>query len=235
MTLYELVKHLRRSILDDVGGHGIAWEDIEEDQEEAILLRWTNEELTDFINEALRKVCRSTYLLRDLQPSFKITIIPDNYVYNLDSRIIRIKNTKLISSGLPLEEKELEDIETISNWEETSGTPTCYIVDYQIGQIAFYPNPSVGDTLNIWAIREELNPLVWTSNTSSPEIPKRFHIPMLNYAAHLAYLKAEANTLDPDASGRYLAMFQQDFDNNSAYTETRRHRSRGRTVKYGGL
>ena len=167
MTLYELVKHLRVSILDDRGGHGISWEDIEEDADEVILLRWTNEELTSFINEAIRKVCRSTYVLKDIQSSFAIDVVAGTNVYNLDSRIIKIKNTRLVSTGLPLELKEFEEVEDISNWDEVSGTPSDYIVDYQIGQIALYPNPDTNDTLKLWTIREELNPLEWNKNARS--------------------------------------------------------------------
>ena len=61
MNLLQLVTHLRLYILDDSGGTGVDWEAITATQNSSHnLLRWTNEELVAYINEAERQATRNS-------------------------------------------------------------------------------------------------------------------------------------------------------------------------------
>ena len=51
MNLLDLVTHLRKSVLYDTGGTGVDWSVINESDYDSIQLRWTNEELVNYINE----------------------------------------------------------------------------------------------------------------------------------------------------------------------------------------
>ena len=55
---------------------------------------------------------------------------------------------------------------------------------------------------------------------------------MLDYAVHMAYLKDEANTFDPNRAEYYRQKFATNFTDTSVYGELRRKRSKGRTVRY---
>ena len=236
MTLTELIKHLRVSILDDTGGTGIDWTAITDSDVENESLRWSNEELTTFINEAVGKVCSSTGYLQDIQAGFQIALVAGTAIYSIDPRIIRIKHNKLTDSGLPLTILEMEDVEDISNWIDLEGRPYRMIVDYTQGQIVINPTPVANDTLDLWTVRHPMVACDWASPTEdNTELPPTWQIPMLSYAAHLAYSKDESNALDPEAAEKQLARFINEFSFTSAYSQKRRVRSRGRTVKYGGL
>lgn len=239
MNLLEMVKHLRTSILDDTGGTGVVWEDITEDQDEVELLRWSNEELTIFINEAIKKACRSSYLLKDSQPTFNITLADLTSDYLIDQRIIRVKSARLVTTGKRLTQIAYEDI-----WDETTvalreGKPSYYYVDSITGIASVYPIPTTEsglEDIQFIAYREELSPLSWEDdNEASPEINPRYHLPVLNYAAYLAYLKDEANSLDPARAQQFLGLFIQDFDDTSVHAEVRRTRNKKGTVAYGGI
>lgn len=233
MTLLEIIKYLRTSILDDTGGTGVSWEDLTEDDDESQQLRWSNEELTSFINEAFRKVHRSSYLLKEYNnSSFNISVLVGTSIYNIDSRIIKLLGVRSNNTDKALTRYEIEDIWETDSWTSKSGTPTHYIIDHNTNKITLYPKPTVVDTLNLLYYREELKPLTWTSPQSSPEIEDRYIISALNYATHLAYLKDEANTLDPIKSDRHLALFNADFSNNSSHSEVRRQRTSGRGIRY---
>jgi len=239
MNLEELVGYLRINILDDTGGTGINWKNIYETCDENALLRWSNESLTEFINEAIRKACRSSYLLKDMQVTFDITLLDGEDSYSLDPRIIKVKSVRLKSSGNRLSEIASEDI-----WDEVTrsgreGLPTSYFVDEITGEIGFYPTPTTASGLEdveFITYREEMTPLDWDGDTEdSPEVNPRYHVSILNYAAYLAYLKDEANSLDPQRAAQFLTLFREDFDDNSVYTEVRRVRRKRGTTSYGGI
>jgi len=236
MNLTALIKHLRLSILDDTGGTGVVWEDIDEDSIENAQLRWSNEELTNFINEAFKQAHRRALLIKSVEPTFNLAIVNGTSTYTLDSRIIRVKGTKLASTGKKLDELEYEDIMDITDWDTKTGTPTHYIIDYGTSRITLYPAPISNDTVSLLTYREEMAPLRWTAPTGEPDIDERFQLQALYYAASMAYNKDEANTFDPQRSQYYDALFTSEFgDRTTAYAEKRRRRTRQRGISYGGL
>lgn len=236
MTLLDLVKHLRISVLDDTGGTGVAWEDITEDDVENYQLRWSNEELTRFINEAEKRVARATLCLKKSEVAFNIAVTAGTADYNYNSKIIRLKDVVLSSTGKNLEPAEIEDLIGIPNWRAKTGTPTSYILDQSDKSIKLYPIPLVDDTVDIVYNRLPLVDLDWYQDVyAEPEIPEEYQLDMLDWALHLAYLKDEANTFDPTRAEYYRQRFISQFSDNNAYAEVRRRNSRGRTVRYGGI
>ena len=239
MTLEEMVKYLRVSILDDTGGTGVVWEDITDDQDEVELLRWSNEELTSFINEALRKVCRSSLLLKDRQSDFEITLVDGQSEYQLDPRIIRLREVRDSDKGCRLLEISHEEVWNDSSSTEKTGRPSAYFTDEITGNLSIYPIPTTDSglyNLKLLAYREEMIPLSWEDDVDAiPEVNPRFHLPLLNYAAYLCYLKDEANSLDAGRAQQFLSLFVSDFDDNSIHSEIRKIRSRRGTTRYGGI
>ena len=235
MTLLELVTHLRTSILDDVGGINVEWDGIAEDDTNAAQLRWSNEELTRFINEAQKQACRSAFLLKSADASFQISVTADTPTYAMDSKILRIKGAWLESTGSELSPLEYEDLMAIPKWRTTARTPHSYIPDYDTGTIRLYGIPLIDDTVNILAYHLPLVDMDWNKAiVDTPEIREEYHIDMLAYAAYLAYQKDEANTFDPQRAEYFRQLFQRSFSDTSAYGDTRRRRTSGRTVRYGG-
>lgn len=236
MDLSSLIKHLRVSILDDTGGTGVLWEDLDEDDDASAQLRWSNEELTTFINEAFKQAHRRSLLIKSIEPTFNITVSTGTSTYAIDSRIIRIKGTKLASTGKKLDELEYEDVMDITDWDSKTGTPTHYLIDYGTNQITLYPQPVADDTITLLAYREEMAPLSWAAPTGEPDIDERYQLSALHYAAYMAYNKDEANTFDPTRANYHYALFEQAFGGAiTAYAEKRRRRSRRRGIQYGGL
>jgi len=232
MTLVQLIKHLRVSILDDTGGTSVLWEDLAEDDVEAAQLRWSNEELTTYINEAVNRACRASFLIKKAETDFDIAVTAGTAIYQLDTRIIRVKSVELASKGKPLFPTEYEELMGIQNWRVRASTPEMYIIDESDKQITLYPIPVIDDTLHLIYYRLPLVSLDWGSNSNDVEMPEEYQIDMLDYAAHMAYLKDEANTFDPQRSEYYRQKFTTNFTDTSVYGELRRKRSKGRTVRY---
>ena len=117
MTLLQLIKHLRETILDDTGGTGVDWTAIDETDDAAAQLRWSNEELTRCINEAILQAHRRSLLIKDASGDYDITVTAGTPEYLLDPRIIRIKGAKLVSTGKQLEKVEIEDVWNRDDWD----------------------------------------------------------------------------------------------------------------------
>lgn len=235
MTLKELIKYLRTSILDDTGGTGVLWEDLTEDDIESEQLKWTNEELASYINEATKQSVRRSLLIKDDSTDFNITLVADTAKYSIDPKILQIEGIRSTATGKRLIPISLEDIWNTTDFDTLTGIPSSYVADYTNSTIRVSPIPSEADTLKLLVYRLPLEDLTWGSPDASPELREEQQIPMLNYAAHLAYLKDEANTLDPNRSATFLALFTREFSDTSVYSETRKRRAGRGTVSYGGI
>lgn len=234
MTLLELVKHLRVSILDDLGGYEVQWENLEEDQAGSLQFRWTNEELTNFLNEAQKQACRRILPLKE-EFSIDIETPYTNYVL-LDSRILRVHTVELVSTGKLLDPTDKDDLRAVENWRTKEGAVYNYCTNYIDGRMYLYRKPVTDDTLIVYASVLPSESLVWTDYDASPEIREEHHLALTYYAAYLAYLKDEANAKDPQNAAIWLQKFDEEFPMiTSAYGETRRRMKYGRGVRYGGL
>lgn len=236
MNLLQAVKHLRVYILNDIGGTGNDWASTTEGSNGvASRLLWSNEELTAYIQEAQNEVARRCNLFEDFGTAYNISIIAGTSVYDYDSKILQIIGNILQSNGKELERVDMKDIFEVSRWDTETGTPTKYAMNYRSKQIYFYPTPVANDTFKPFVYRLPATALSWTSNTTALEIPEEYAIKMLWWAAFLAYMKSDVDTYDPKQAEKFKALFDAEFEETSAYADTRKRRSSRRSIKYGGI
>lgn len=233
MNLLALVTFLRTSILDDTGGTGVEWEGIGREDDDADMLRWSNEELVEFIDEAVRQVYRRILPVKDSSLDIAITAGVSTYILN--PKIIQLLRTRLTSTGLALNEVDINDLWDISDWESKTGTPTCFTPNYDTATITLFPIPEIDDTLKILVNRYPLVDLSWSKNTALVGLRQEVLLPMLNYAAFMAYNKDEENTSDAAIANRFLDLFTRDFPHSSLYADSRKRRTTNRGIAYGGL
>lgn len=231
MTLLELVKHLRVNILDDTGGQGVDWTGYSDDTFDSIQLRWKNEELVSNINEAITQVYRRTNPIKDV---ITLPIIVDKYTYTLPSYIQSIEHVKR-ATGEQLRVRELSELWHLQDLYTRKGPPIYYIPDVTQDTLQLYPTPLTAETLQMIIYRYAKLKLDWSDNDLSPELKEEYNIPMLFYAAHLCYLKDEANTLDPQRSAMFGGMFDREFPFTSVYSSISKRKKSNRSMRYGGL
>lgn len=231
MTLLELVTFLRRNILDDTGGQGVDWVEYYEDNPDSIQLRWNNEELVANINEAINVVYRRIEPIKDM---IHICIQPEVTEYTLPEYVLKPLQARLRSNGRQILEGNLDDIFKSLSPSTCRGTTTKYIPDGKTGKIIINPIPVLADGLDMYVYRLPKTKLRWEDSDLSPEIKDAYQIPMLSYAAHLCYMKDEANTYDPGRAAQYLSIFNKEFPEVSVYANTRKSRTNNRPIKYGG-
>ena len=231
MTLLELVKYLRSNILHDLGGTGANWSSWSESDYDSIQLRWTNEELVSYINEAISQVYRRTNPIKDF---YQLNITADINTYPIPSYILEILKVKG-GNGRPLQVKSMDDFWDLQSYNTFKGEPNSFFPDVEQGNIRIYPTPLSADTLDMMIYRLPKSRLSWGNPGEVPELREEYQIPMLFGAAALCYLKDEANTLDPQRSNTLTLMFDREFPFTSSYSNIRKGRTANRPVSYGGI
>jgi hypothetical protein len=219
MTGKEMIAHLRESILDDVSPPPL----------------WSDTELLRFLNYAEVQACRRAHLIIDSttandngtagtastsgqKPLCTLTLIPDQAVYLLSPKILQIKRCQIVGMPYPLDgPKTYSDLDDIyPNWMGTSGTaatagtngyPT-YFLNEPGNTIAFILAPSTTGPAKLAVSRIPLTP--FTLQTS-PEIDEKYHEGLCDWAAHLAYMKNESETLNLNMAKVYDDKFTRQF------------------------
>jgi len=194
-------------------------------------LRWKNEELVANINEAINLVYRRTHPIKDMETinvSVGVTTYPIP-IYSLEI------NEMKMSNGKALEKASVDALWRNQSFFTDENEPRYFIPDMGQNTITLYRKPIEATVLTYLFYRLPKVPLTWTNNTAYPELREEFHLPMLFYAAHLAYMKDEANTLDPKRAMTYSAMFDLEFPPVSAYGTMRKAKTANRAIAYGGI
>lgn len=224
----ELITHLRESILDDV----------------QIPYLWPDAELLRYLNYAEVQACRRAHLLIDsstptdlgtaatastmgTRPLCTLVLVPNYATYNLSKKVLQVKRCQLIGMDYPLEGPihypHADGV--MPGWIGTNGTVgTCGSSGYPDSYlnepndtITFLRAPSVAGTANLVVSRL---PLVQFTLNTSPEIDEKYHIDICDWAAHLAYMKNDSDTINLNLAKYYEDKFTEKFGPlRDAYSE----------------
>jgi len=219
MTGLELVTHMRESILDD----------------NVVPYLWETTELLRFLNYAEVQACRRAHLIIDnatandygtaatagtsgVSPLCTLTVVANQAEYTLSRLILQVKRCQLRSMTTPLLGPYTypETDQFMSGWMGTAGSigtagsggyPDAFINEPG-NKIIFVLCPSVNDTADLIVSRL---PLTSFTLETSPEINVQYHENLMDWAAHLAFSKPDAETFNPNLADRYEKKFTAAF------------------------
>jgi hypothetical protein len=243
MTGQDLLDELRNDILDDA----------------SVPYLWNDPFLLRILNRAEQQACRRSYLLTDSttikdgvggtsgDPVTQITIVPNTGTYTLSKKVLQIKRVKLSLMAEPLLPTTRDELDSlVYSWETASGTagtagtaggdPAVYPTHFlsEVGnELVLIKTPTINDTVSMVVSRL---PLFDFTLKTSPEIDPKHHDGLLDWAAHLAYMKNDSDTLNMTLAVYYEKKFTERFGPlPDAYAEKmrrelpRRQRMRVRT------
>lgn len=188
MTLNEMIDELRRNILRDVSDA----ENVDE-----LDLLWTDAALTRYINDGYFRFCHLTEYIQDATTPevCEIAIVPGQTVYPLHNAVIRVLSAEYDGRFLPANrvsyaQGDNTDFATRASRYVNYGTGVHGIVpDYEIGSLFIMGTPSdddAGKVLKLRVTRYPLKELSLDEPDESPELPARFHLDLLEWAAFRA-------------------------------------------------
>lgn len=220
MTGQEMVSNLRESLLDDLANPSL----------------WSTVELLRFLNYAEVQACRRAHLIIDAttandngtaatagtagqKPLCTLVLVPDQATYNLSPKILQVKRLQIVGMNYPLDgPKTYADLDNYvyPGWVGTSGTaatagtngyPSCFLNEPG-STITLLPAPSTTGPAYLVVSRIPLTPFTLLT---SPEIDEKYHEGLMDWAAHLAYMKRDSDTLNLNLAKLYDDKFSRQF------------------------
>ena len=202
---------------------------------------WSDATLVGYINEGIYEIARETKCLRDASnPDIcQFTTVGNQEFYQLDERVLGILSVRMSGDQADLARAGHNDLDTYHQPDTyyfdpsqlstlQPGKPMAFSTDegvYTSGdgtmssiQLRLFPVPSstyAGIMGNMRVVRLPLMPLTLANPTQSPEIPRNYHMKVLDYAAWLALRGADLDIAGGDAMGR-ARYFKASFDNWTA-------------------
>lgn len=178
---------------------------------------WSRSELLEYAIDAQREACRRSRLIVDSSTAAicQVALTAATPTYALDSRIIFIKRVKLTGQVTPLSRMHSDDLDcNRPGWEDDTGLPVGYVPNMDSNALRPYPTPDADYTANLTVIREPLVDM--DDDDDVPEIAGRYHLGLVNWMVHRAFLKPDAEAFNPKGSDAALAMFEAEFGKRSS-------------------
>lgn len=185
---------------------------------------WTDQELLDYINDAMRDACiRANLVVQDdISLPFKQNAdLTWKSKYNLASGILDVQSVRLQSQ---LEYTLIRtSIRRQEQWyggrTNQAGTPWAYALDktqsgtgvdagIMVRSITFISAPTAADTALLDVSRL---PVLLENGDDVPEMDEIWIPDLIPGVTELAYLKRDADTFDPKKSARDGALFEAKF------------------------
>jgi hypothetical protein len=177
---------------------------------------WSNDTLTDYLNEILNELCRDIPILEDASALTvcRYSIPAGDTTVLLNPRVTITKKGRLESQRdlLPVRSARWMD-GVFPGWESAAaGTPS-YLVSEGVGtgKVRLYPPSLVDEVLWLTVFRLQLVDMFWgTDQTYQPEIPAIYHDKLFNGILWKAYAKQDVDTLDAKKVDRHERMWIRD-------------------------
>lgn len=209
MDLGTLITRLRRDRLDDTAAPHL----------------WSDDALTDFLNDAVRQVCLRARCLVDTE-SPDVTqyalAVGDRYV-SLHPSVLAVRHARIVGHHRGLKGVTAKRLWKLrANWENSrNGTPDCWVPDYHDGRLYLdRPVDKVGVLhLNVW--RTPLESEVMEMDVDEPVIPAHWHDDLMDWAAHLAFSFKDSEALDENRAADYAQRFTAKIGRLPSMTEIR--------------
>ena len=212
MTPLDFIARLRQSVLFDEGGdvspppsgYRYSWE------YDDVATLWKNEELIGFLNDARTEYYRRIGVIQ----TSSLFVYPEEEVYSIPgaSEIERILNAR----GEPLAKVTHEEVDwdsfPLRRIDGRLFLPASYYYeDSEQSAVRLLGSPTAEEELTL--VIRLLRPwsVSWDQRKADDcaAIPEAHYPLLLHWAAHLAYLKHDSETLDIASSDRHAALFAQ--------------------------
>ena len=222
-----------REVTDLQGSNLEILQEAAEGTDESALL-WTDNELILYANQAVAEVAERANVVGDRGTidgltRFSVLAGATDFIA-LSDRFISVR--RVYWDGKPIG-RAYEDrlASEYSDWQARTGTPHSFVLDTTTREIRPFPAPEQDGTLTLDVITRPLTDMADMDDV--PPIPVRLREGAINWICHLAYLKNDADTHDPQKAERFEALFARQFgDRPSANTlecrfdQAQRHRPR---------
>ena len=208
MTVAELEKRIRNRLRDTVGA----------DDEKF----WSSEELIDDYANQVRAdlfqiakcllIDSTTETDNDTLPLATLTIVADQFLYQISPKILQTLRFQLASQTYPIEPRTQSELDKlVPNWRgltsSVSTPPYVYCTDYQTDSVFLVPPPYDYDTANLTNSIFPLTDLTIESPDDDLGFRSEYHKDLIPGILAVAFGKQDVEAYRPDLVTRYEAEF----------------------------
>jgi hypothetical protein len=185
MTGAELLEYVRRDLLRD----------------SALPYLWGDDLILMYLNEAEQTMAEETYCLSDNTSEVTVLNIGLGQAeYELDERVLHVYSATIEGDNFPL--YNLTRRRTPTNSLTVTGRPVSYNLDEAANTITFHPAPDEDLTI---LLRVARLPLEDFTTSTEPEINKRLHLDLCEFAAYRCASQPDADGFNAKAAKEYQA------------------------------
>lgn len=172
---------------------------------------WLNEELCFYLDEAQEEIARRVECLFSYGSTANLSqfaVSAGQGVVALNARTLWID--KAWWDGEELSAGQYDQIELYyPDFRTKQGNVEAYTVEKDRLLLAYIPDAQGSLTAHVCHLPLNAFDAAGDMSAQTPEVPAQWHMHMIDYACHLAYLKNDEQTYDPRASERHLAIFDR--------------------------
>lgn len=179
---------------------------------------WPDGVLDSYLNQAVNEAClRADLIIDSTTPDVGvIETTPGVASYDIHASVYFLEDVSIGPRFESLVKLGVRDLRTLHpDWQTAQGVPVIYATDltsYSREGLAhtlrLYPTPDAVYELALTAHRVPLEPL---TDSDAPEIPARLHMDLLHWAAHLAYMTRDVDTIAYERAMFHADMFERAF------------------------
>ena len=170
---------------------------------------WSDTFLTRAANDGEAEACRRGHLLRSSTKDMcYTTAMAGDPMVELDESIIDVVRVRCGLEVLDVAWSDDLD-ESEPGWEDHTGSPTHYLMDYETGFLRVYPTPVVDTEIQMTVSHLPENEMV--SDSDIPQIKRTSHPALIQWMLHKGYALQDADAFDPQKSARALVEFEKEF------------------------
>ena len=191
---------------------------------------WTDDEAFVYMNEAQNMLCRLTEGISDATTPEVVSVPVEagELFASVHERILTFRQAVLVSTGYKLDIKNHTEI---TRWDNSTGSVTQMIVGLEKHKVRWNYTPAVDDEVTLLVFRLPLSFI--DDYDQELEVEETHHASLSFWMSHLAYLKADTETFDKQASDRAKANFLAYCEQVGG--EQRRYKQKPRSIQYGGV
>jgi hypothetical protein len=214
---------------------------------------WSDDDVFGYMEVAQRMFVRRTKILRkgspavstDLLTELTFTALSATGYLPISSKIIRILNARMRThaNSDPLDIVPFEELNEgfftrdygsvfVGDWQSKIGQARILSTNISEGLVRLVPIPADDDVVELIVEHLPLNTV--TCDLPQLEVTElEDQLTIMNHMKHLAFLKQDADTYDPELSSKFGRLFDNQADERRR--EIKRTRFRARATRYGGI
>ena len=169
-----------------------------------------------------------------------VAVLPETEAIELDPAVLSIRRARLREARRVLRPTSIEELDARDpDWERRRGPPCAYVLEPAQSpesgpRLRFDRLPTAADTLSLALYRLPLEPLL--ADDDEPQIPLRWHEPMLYWAYYLALSQSDSQQGEIQSAAAWKSLFEEAFGYRfDANAERKRTERRPQPVRYADI